>query len=154
MLGHGLFPDIERYLQMTPFTVRRDCFLATCPEINVSQTPSCPLPRYRSRASRRTTSENIKQGVLNVQTSRKDANATEKRKVRDAVDRREGEQMHQTPFIFCKPQEDVMTVAKSLKKITALLTPRTKIHASGPKPAGQDPRRVPAMAICASLVAS
>ena len=116
MLDMGFIPDIERIFQMTPFTRQTLFFSATmAPEIERITNTFLSAPARIEVARQATTSENIKQGVLMFKPSRKDREATEKRKVLRALIDAEGDKCTNA-IIFCNRKMDVDTVAKSLKK--------------------------------------
>jgi len=116
MLDMGFIPDIERIFQMTPFTRQTLFFSATmAPEIERITNTFLSAPTRIEVARQATTSENIKQGVLMFKPSRKDREATEKRKVLRALIDAEGDKCTNA-IIFCNRKMDVDTVAKSLKK--------------------------------------
>ena len=116
MLDMGFIPDIERIFQMTPFTRQTLFFSATmAPEIERITNTFLSAPTRIEVARQATTSENIEQGVLMFKPSRKDREATEKRKVLRALIDAEGDKCTNA-IIFCNRKMDVDTVAKSLKK--------------------------------------
>ena len=116
MLDMGFIPDIERIFQMTPFTRQTLFFSATmAPEIERITNTFLSAPERIEVARQATTSENIEQGVLMFKASRKDREATEKRKVLRALIDAEGDKCTNA-IIFCNRKMDVDTVAKSLKK--------------------------------------
>ncbi|AXI46101.1 DEAD/DEAH box helicase [Sulfitobacter sp. SK012] len=116
MLDMGFIPDIERIFGLTPFTRQTLFFSATmAPEIERITNTFLSNPERIEVARQATTGENIKQGVLMFKASRKDREATEKRKVLRALIDAEGEKCTNA-IIFCNRKMDVDTVAKSLKK--------------------------------------
>ncbi len=116
MLDMGFIPDIERIFQMTPFTRQTLFFSATmAPEIERITNTFLSAPARIEVARQATTGENIKQGVVMFKASRKDREATEKRKLLRALIDREGDKCTNA-IIFCNRKMDVDTVAKSLKK--------------------------------------
>ncbi|WP_435988237.1 DEAD/DEAH box helicase [Sulfitobacter sp. SH22] len=116
MLDMGFIPDIERIFQMTPFTRQTLFFSATmAPEIERITNTFLSNPTRVEVARQATTGENIEQGVLMLTASRKDREATEKRKVLRALIDAEGDKCTNA-IIFCNRKMDVDTVAKSLKK--------------------------------------
>ena len=116
MLDMGFIPDIERIFQMTPFTRQTLFFSATmAPEIERITNTFLSNPVRIEVARQATTGENIEQGVLMFKASRKDREATEKRKVLRALIDAEGDKCTNA-IIFCNRKMDVDTVAKSLKK--------------------------------------
>ncbi len=116
MLDMGFIPDIERIFGLTPFTRQTLFFSATmAPEIERITNTFLSAPTRIEVARQATTSENIKQGVLMFKPSRKDREATEKRKVLRALIDAEGDKCTNA-IIFCNRKMDVDTVAKSLKK--------------------------------------
>ncbi|QUJ77900.1 DEAD/DEAH box helicase [Sulfitobacter albidus] len=116
MLDMGFIPDIERIFGLVPFTRQTLFFSATmAPEIERITNTFLSNPARIEVARQATTSENITQGVLMFKASRKDREATEKRKVLRALIDAEGEKCTNA-IIFCNRKMDVDTVAKSLKK--------------------------------------
>ncbi len=116
MLDMGFIPDIERIFGLTPFTRQTLFFSATmAPEIERITNTFLSNPERIEVARQATTNENITQGVLMFKASRKDREATEKRKVLRALIDAEGEKCTNA-IIFCNRKMDVDTVAKSLKK--------------------------------------
>ena len=116
MLDMGFIPDIERIFQMTPFTRQTLFFSATmAPEIERITNTFLSNPVRVEVARQATTGENIEQGVLMLTASRKDREATEKRKVLRALIDAEGDKCTNA-IIFCNRKMDVDAVAKSLKK--------------------------------------
>ena len=116
MLDMGFIPDIERIFGMTPFTRQTLFFSATmAPEIERITNTFLSNPERIEVARQATTSENIEQGVLIFKASRKDREATEKRKVLRALIDAEGDKCTNA-IIFCNRKMDVDTVSKSLKK--------------------------------------
>jgi superfamily II DNA/RNA helicase len=116
MLDMGFIPDIERIFGLTPFTRQTLFFSATmAPEIERITNTFLSNPERVEVARQATTGENIKQGVLMFKASRKDREASEKRKVLRALIDAEGEKCTNA-IVFCNRKMDVDTVAKSLKK--------------------------------------
>jgi len=116
MLDMGFIPDIERIFGLTPFTRQTLFFSATmAPEIERITNTFLSNPERIEVARQATTSENIEQGVLLFKASRKDREASEKRKVLRALIDAEGEKCTNA-IIFCNRKMDVDVVAKSLKK--------------------------------------
>ncbi|MEQ6248331.1 DEAD/DEAH box helicase [Sulfitobacter sp. HNIBRBA3233] len=116
MLDMGFIPDIERIFGLVPFTRQTLFFSATmAPEIERITNTFLSNPARIEVARQATTSENITQGVLMFKASRKDREATEKRKVLRALIDAEGDKCTNA-IIFCNRKLDVDTVAKSLKK--------------------------------------
>ena len=116
MLDMGFIPDIERIFGLTPFTRQTLFFSATmAPEIERITNTFLSNPFRVEMARQATTSENIEQGVLMFKASRKDREATEKRKVLRALIDAEGDKCT-NGIVFCNRKMDVDAVAKSLKK--------------------------------------
>ncbi|MGJ8595523.1 DEAD/DEAH box helicase [Sulfitobacter sp.] len=116
MLDMGFIPDIERIFGLTPFTRQTLFFSATmAPEIERITNTFLSNPERIEMARQATTSENITQGVLMFKASRKDREATEKRKVLRALIDAEGDKCTNA-IVFCNRKMDVDAVAKSLKK--------------------------------------
>ncbi|MEQ6203685.1 DEAD/DEAH box helicase [Sulfitobacter sp. HNIBRBA2951] len=116
MLDMGFIPDIERIFGLTPFTRQTLFFSATmAPEIERITNTFLSNPERIEMARQATTSENIEQGVVMFKASRKDREATEKRKLLRALIDAEGETCTNA-IIFCNRKMDVDAVAKSLKK--------------------------------------
>ncbi|CUH80439.1 ATP-dependent RNA helicase RhlE [Tritonibacter multivorans] len=116
MLDMGFIPDIERIFSLTPFTRQTLFFSATmAPEIERITNTFLSAPERVEIARQATTSENIEQAVVLFKASRKDREATEKRRVLRALIDQEGESV-QNAVIFCNRKMDVDIVAKSLKK--------------------------------------
>ncbi len=116
MLDMGFIPDIERIFGLTPFTRQTLFFSATmAPEIERITNTFLSNPERIEMARQATTSENIEQGVLMFKASRKDREATEKRKVLRALIDAEGDKCTNA-IIFCNRKMDVDAVSKSLKK--------------------------------------
>lgn len=116
MLDMGFIPDIERIFSLTPFTRQTLFFSATmAPEIERITNTFLSGPERVEIARQATTSETIEQAVVMFKASRKDREATEKRRVlRELIDQ-EGEGI-KNAIIFCNRKTDVDMVAKSLKK--------------------------------------
>ncbi|KEJ89441.1 DEAD/DEAH box helicase [Sulfitobacter donghicola] len=116
MLDMGFIPDIERIFGLTPFTRQTLFFSATmAPEIERITNTFLSNPERIEMARQATTSENIEQGVVMFKASRKDREATEKRKVLRALIDLEADKCTNA-IIFCNRKMDVDAVAKSLKK--------------------------------------
>lgn len=116
MLDMGFIPDIERIFGLTPFTRQTLFFSATmAPEIERITNTFLSNPERIEMARQATTSENIEQGVVMFKASRKDREATEKRKLLRLLIDSEGEKCTNA-IIFCNRKMDVDAVAKSLKK--------------------------------------
>ncbi|NUH66265.1 DEAD/DEAH box helicase [Sulfitobacter sp. S0837] len=116
MLDMGFIPDIERIFGLTPFTRQTLFFSATmAPEIERITNTFLSNPERIEVARQATTSENITQGVVMFKASRKDREATEKRKLLRLLIDAEGEKCTNA-IIFCNRKMDVDIVAKSLKK--------------------------------------
>jgi len=116
MLDMGFIPDIERIFGLTPFTRQTLFFSATmAPEIERVTNTFLSNPERIEMARQATTSENIEQGVLMFKASRKDREATEKRRVLRALIEAEGDNC-KNAIVFCNRKMDVDAVAKSLKK--------------------------------------
>ena len=116
MLDMGFIPDIERIFGLTPFTRQTLFFSATmAPEIERITNTFLSNPERVEVARQATTSENITQGVVLFKGSRKDREASEKRKLLRALIDNEGEKC-KNAIIFCNRKMDVDVVAKSLKK--------------------------------------
>lgn len=116
MLDMGFIPDIEKIFQLTPFTRQTLFFSATmAPEIERITNTFLSNPEKIEVARAATTSENITQGVVMFRASRKDRQATEKRKLLRAMIDREGDACSNA-IVFCNRKVDVDIVAKSLKK--------------------------------------
>ena len=116
MLDMGFIPDIERIFGLTPFTRQTLFFSATmAPEIERITNMFLSAPARIEVARAATTGENIAQGVVMFKASRKDREATEKRRLLRAMIDGEGEGCTNA-IIFCNRKVDVDTVAKSLKK--------------------------------------
>jgi ATP-dependent RNA helicase RhlE len=116
MLDMGFIPDIERIFSLTPFTRQTLFFSATmAPEIERITNTFLSAPARIEVARQATTSETIEQGVVMFKGSRKDREASEKRRVlRDLIES-EGEACRNA-IIFCNRKTDVDVTAKSLKK--------------------------------------
>ncbi|MEP1587584.1 MAG: DEAD/DEAH box helicase [Tateyamaria sp.] len=116
MLDMGFIPDIERIFGLTPFTRQTLFFSATmAPEIERITNTFLSNPARIEVARQATASENIEQGVVMFKGSRRDREATEKRKVLRLLIDAEGEKCTNA-IIFCNRKTDVDIVAKSLKK--------------------------------------
>ncbi|KCV83189.1 ATP-dependent RNA helicase [Actibacterium atlanticum] len=116
MLDMGFIPDIERIFQLTPFTRQTLFFSATmAPEIERITNTFLSNPEKIEVARAATTSENIEQGVVIFKASRKDRQASEKRKLLRALIDQEGDACTNA-IIFCNRKTEVDIVAKSLNK--------------------------------------
>lgn len=116
MLDMGFIPDIERIFGLTPFTRQTLFFSATmAPEIERITNTFLSNPERIEVARQATASETIEQGVVMFKGSRKDREASEKRKVLRMLIDAEGENCTNA-IIFCNRKTDVDIVAKSLKK--------------------------------------
>jgi superfamily II DNA/RNA helicase len=116
MLDMGFIPDIERIFSLTPFTRQTLFFSATmAPEIERITNTFLSNPERVEVARQATTGENIKQCVVMFKASRRDREASEKRKLLRALIDSEGEKCRNA-IIFCNRKTDVDIVAKSLKK--------------------------------------
>lgn len=116
MLDMGFIPDIERIFGLTPFTRQTLFFSATmAPEIERITNTFLSNPERIEVARQATASETIEQGVVMFKGSRKDREASEKRKVLRGLIDAEGEKLTNA-IIFCNRKTDVDIVSKSLKK--------------------------------------
>ena len=116
MLDMGFIPDIEEIFKRTPFTRQTLFFSATmAPEIERITNTFLSNPAKIEVARAATTNTNIKQGVVMFKGSRRDREASEKRKVLRSLIDGEGEKLTNA-IIFCNRKTDVDIVAKSLKK--------------------------------------
>ena len=116
MLDMGFIPDIERIFGLTPFTRQTLFFSATmAPEIERITNTFLSNPERIEVARQATASETIEQGVVMFKGSRRDREASEKRKVLRLLIDGEGEKCTNA-IIFCNRKTDVDIVAKSLKK--------------------------------------
>ncbi|MWD27567.1 DEAD/DEAH box helicase [Aquicoccus sp. SCR17] len=116
MLDMGFIPDIERIFSLTPFTRQTLFFSATmAPEIERITNTFLSAPARIEVARQATASETIEQGVVMFKGSRRDREASEKRKVLRMMIDAEGEKCTNA-IIFCNRKTDVDIVAKSLKK--------------------------------------
>ncbi|NRB19260.1 MAG: DEAD/DEAH box helicase [Rhodobacteraceae bacterium] len=117
MLDMGFIPDIERIFGMTnPLTRQTLFFSATmAPEIERITNTFLSAPARIEVARQATTSETITQGVVMFKASRRDREASEKRKLLRTIIDNEGEKCTNA-IIFCNRKMDVDTVSKSLKK--------------------------------------
>ncbi|MEQ3711659.1 MAG: DEAD/DEAH box helicase [Tateyamaria sp.] len=116
MLDMGFIPDIERIFGLTPFTRQTLFFSATmAPEIERITNTFLSNPERIEVARQATASETIEQGVVMFKGSRRDREASEKRKVLRMLIDSEGEKCTNA-IIFCNRKTDVDIVAKSLKK--------------------------------------
>ncbi|MEX0347928.1 MAG: DEAD/DEAH box helicase [Paracoccaceae bacterium] len=116
MLDMGFIPDIERIFSLTPFTRQTLFFSATmAPEIERITNTFLSAPARIEVARQATASENIEQGVVIFKGSRRDREASEKRRLLRSLIDAEGEKCTNA-IIFCNRKTDVDIVAKSLKK--------------------------------------
>ena len=116
MLDMGFIPDIERIFSLTPFTRQTLFFSATmAPEIERITNTFLSGPARIEVARQATASETIEQGVVMFKASRKDREASEKRKLLRALIDAEGDKCTNA-IIFCNRKTDVDICAKSLKK--------------------------------------
>ncbi len=116
MLDMGFIPDIERIFSLTPFTRQTLFFSATmASEIERITNTFLSNPARVEVARQATASETIEQGAVVFKPSRRDREASEKRKVLRAIIDAEGEACTNA-IIFCNRKVDVDIVAKSLKK--------------------------------------
>jgi len=116
MLDMGFIPDIERIFSLTPFTRQTLFFSATmAPEIERLTNTFLSNPDRVEVARQATAAENIEQGVVIFKASRKDREASEKRKLLRAMIDGEGDKCTNA-IIFCNRKTDVDIVAKSLKQ--------------------------------------
>ncbi len=116
MLDMGFIPDIERIFGLVPFTRQTMFYSATmAPEIERITNTFLSNPARIEVARQATASETIEQGVVMFKGSRRDREATEKRKVLRLMIDAEGDKCTNA-IIFCNRKLDVDTVAKSLKK--------------------------------------
>ncbi len=116
MLDMGFIPDIERIFSLTPFTRQTLFFSATmASEIERITNTFLSAPARIEVARQATASETIDQGVVMFRASRRDREASEKRKVLRKLIDGEGEACSNA-IIFCNRKADVDVVAKSLKK--------------------------------------
>ncbi|MCF6231818.1 MAG: DEAD/DEAH box helicase [Rhodobacteraceae bacterium] len=116
MLDMGFIPDIERIFSLTPFTRQTLFFSATmAPEIERITNTFLSNPARIEVARQATTGENIKQCVVMFKASRRDREASEKRKLLRALIDGEGDKCTNA-IVFCNRKVDVDIVAKSLKK--------------------------------------
>ncbi|NIZ13702.1 DEAD/DEAH box helicase [Phaeobacter sp. HF9A] len=116
MLDMGFIPDIERIFSLTPFTRQTLFFSATmAPEIERITNTFLSGPERVEIARQATTSETIEQAVVIFKASRKDREASEKRKLLRALIDAEGDGV-KNAIIFCNRKTDVDIVSKSLKK--------------------------------------
>ncbi len=116
MLDMGFIPDIERIFSLTPFTRQTLFFSATmAPEIERITNTFLSAPARIEVARQATASETIEQVVVMFKGSRRDREASEKRKLLRTLIDNEGENC-KNAIIFCNRKTDVDLVAKSLKK--------------------------------------
>ncbi len=116
MLDMGFIPDIERIFSLTPFTRQTLFFSATmASEIERITNTFLSAPARIEVARQATTGENITQCVVMFKGSRRDREASEKRKLLRALIDSEGEKCTNA-IVFCNRKTDVDIVAKSLKK--------------------------------------
>ncbi len=116
MLAMGFIPDIERIFSLTPFTRQTLFFSATmAPEIERITNTFLSAPERIEVARQATTSETIEQGVVLFKGSRRDREASEKRKLLRVLIDAEGDACTNA-IIFCNRKSDVDILAKSLQK--------------------------------------
>ena len=116
MLDMGFIPDIERIFGLTPFTRQTLFFSATmASEIERITNTFLSNPARIEVARQATASETIEQGVVMFKGSRRDREASEKRKVLRLLIDAEGDTCTNA-IIFCNRKTDVDIVSKSLKK--------------------------------------
>jgi superfamily II DNA/RNA helicase len=117
MLDMGFIPDIEKIFGLTnPLTRQTLFFSATmAPEIERITNTFLSNPARIEVARQATASETIEQGVVMFKGSRRDREASEKRKLLRIMIDGEGEKCTNA-IIFCNRKTDVDIVAKSLKK--------------------------------------
>ncbi|TRD21519.1 DEAD/DEAH box helicase [Palleronia caenipelagi] len=116
MLDMGFIPDIERIFSLVPFTRQTLFFSATmAPEIERITNTFLSNPHRIEIARQATASETIDQSVLMFKGSRRDRQASEKRRALRALIAAEGEKLTNA-IIFCNRKTDVDIVSKSLKK--------------------------------------
>jgi len=116
MLDMGFIPDIERIFGLTPFTRQTLFFSATmAPEIERITNTFLSNPARIEVARQATASETIEQGVVMFKGSRRDREATEKRRLLRDLIAAEGDKCSNA-IIFCNRKTDVDIVAKSMKK--------------------------------------
>ncbi|SFQ94829.1 DEAD/DEAH box helicase [Poseidonocella sedimentorum] len=116
MLDMGFIPDIERIFGLTPFTRQTLFFSATmAPEIERITNTFLSGPARIEVARQATASETIEQRVIMFKGSRRDREASEKRKLLRMLIDAEGEKC-KNAIIFCNRKSEVDTLAKSLKK--------------------------------------
>ncbi|WP_390908613.1 DEAD/DEAH box helicase [Paracoccus broussonetiae] len=115
MLDMGFIPDIERIFQLTPFTRQTLFFSATmAPEIERITDTFLHTPERIEVARQATTSETILQKLVEIEPTRRDQSAKQKRELLRALIRTEGDEL-KNAIIFCNRKTDVDIVAKSLK---------------------------------------
>ena len=116
MLDMGFIPDIERIFGLTPFT-RQTLFVSAtmAPEIERITNTFLSNPARIEVARQATASETIEQGVVMFKGSRRDREASEKRRLLRDMIAAEGEKCTNA-IIFCNRKTDVDIVAKSMKK--------------------------------------
>ena len=116
MLDMGFIPDIERIFGLTPFTRQTLFFSATmAAEIERITNTFLSGPARIEVARQATASETITQAVVLFKGSRRDREASEKRKLLRALIDAEGEACTNA-IVFCNRKTDVDIVAKSLNK--------------------------------------
>jgi ATP-dependent RNA helicase RhlE len=116
MLDMGFIPDIERIFSLTPFTRQTLFFSATmAPEIERITNTFLSAPERIEVARQATASETIAQGVVMFRASRRDREASEKRKLLRTLIDNEGDRCTNA-IIFCNRKTEVDILAKSLKK--------------------------------------
>lgn len=116
MLDMGFIPDIERIFQLSPFTRQTLFFSATmAPEIERITNTFLQAPVRVEVARQATTSETIEQRLIELEPTRKDQTAKQKRELLRALIKAEGDTLSNA-IIFCNRKTEVDIVAKSLKK--------------------------------------
>ena len=116
MLDMGFIPDIERIFSLTPFTRQTLFFSATmAPEIERITNTFLSAPERVEVARQSSASATITQGVVMFKGSRKDQEASEKRRLLRALIDNERDKCRNA-IIFCNRKTDVDIVAKSLTK--------------------------------------
>jgi len=113
----GFIPDIERIFALIPSPSRQTLFFSAtmAPEIERITNTFLSNPERIEVARQATTGENIKQCVVMFKSSRRDREASEKRKLLRALIDGEGDKCTNA-IVFCNRKTDVDIVAKSLKK--------------------------------------
>jgi superfamily II DNA/RNA helicase len=115
MLDMGFIPDIERIFQMTPFTRQTLFFSATmAPEIERITNTFLHTPVRIEVARQATTSDTIEQRLIELNPTRKDQTAKQKRELLRAIIKSEGEACTNA-ILFCNRKTEVDILAKSMK---------------------------------------